>query len=318
MVTPALPAGTILRRVRNIREIYENAAQILLLRAEDHLGLKEVLAAGERGAHDLTVVALADDEESGLAAVRRGADDWSPASDPDLLASTVKSCQARREFRRASEAGGAAGLDRGELVRELRGTRDATLRTVGLLLERRDLETKGHTDRVVAMAEHLAEYVGLTETERQAFRWGAYLHDIGKMALPDRILFKPGRLTPEEFALVRQHARIGFEMVAELPFLPAAACELVRHHHERWDGQGYPDNLSGDEIPLLARMFSMVDVYDALSSKRPYKPAWPREQALQTVREGVGSDFDPEMGAAFLEMMRSASSAGGDFTSPAG
>jgi putative nucleotidyltransferase with HDIG domain len=194
-------------------------------------------------------------------------------------------------------------LERGAFVRELRTTRDASLRTVGLLLERRDLETKGHTDRVVAMVERLAEHVGLGAEERQALRWGAYLHDVGKIALPDRILFKPGRLTEGEFDQVRQHADIGYEMIGELPFLPASARHLVRHHHERWNGGGYPDNLAGNGIPVLARLFSMVDVYDALLSCRPYKPAWSREQALGMVRRGAGVDFDPDMAGAFLDMM---------------
>lgn len=197
-------------------------------------------------------------------------------------------------------------LERAEFARELRGARDASLRTVGLLLERRDLETKGHTDRVVAMAERLAEHVGLGGEERQALRWGAYLHDVGKIALPDRILFKPDRLTDGEFAVVQKHADIGFEMIVDLPFLPNSARDLVRHHHERWNGRGYPGRLAGEEIPVLARLFSMVDVYDALSSKRPYKPAWPQQVALDNIREGAGREFDPEMAHAFVDMMESA------------
>jgi putative nucleotidyltransferase with HDIG domain len=171
------------------------------------------------------------------------------------------------------------------------------------LLERRDLETKGHTDRVVAMSARLAEHLGLDGEERQALRWGAYLHDIGKIALPSGLLQKPGPLTGDELAQVRRHSEIGFEMLGELPFLPTAALSVVRHHHERWNGGGYPDGLAGTQIPLLARLFSTVDVYDALVSERPYKPAWPLERALEQVRRGGGSAFDPVISGAFVEMM---------------
>jgi putative nucleotidyltransferase with HDIG domain len=182
-------------------------------------------------------------------------------------------------------------------------TADEFRRGLADLLEQRDLETMGHTDRVVDMSARLAEHLGLDREERQALRWGAYLHDIGKIALPDQILLKPGPLTVEEFAQVRRHSEIGYAMLADLPFLPANACSLVRHHHERWDGRGYPNGLAGRQIPLLARLFSTVDVYDALSSRRPYKPAWSRQRSLEHVRSRAGSDFDPEIAAAFLEMM---------------
>jgi putative nucleotidyltransferase with HDIG domain len=187
-------------------------------------------------------------------------------------------------------------------------------RSLAELLEQRDLETMGHTDRVVDMSARLAEYLGLDREERQALRWGAYLHDIGKIALPDTILLKPGPLTAEEFAQVRQHSEIGFAMLADLTFLPATACSLVRHHHERWDGGGYPSGLAGRRIPLLARLFSTVDVYDALSSRRPYKPAWSREHALEHVQSRAGSDFDPDIAMAFLEMMEGS---GGQYEEPA-
>jgi putative nucleotidyltransferase with HDIG domain len=185
-------------------------------------------------------------------------------------------------------------------------TADEFRRSLAELLEKRDLETMGHTDRVVDMSARLAEHLGLDREERQALRWGAYLHDIGKIALPDRILLKPGPLTAEEFAQVRQHSEIGFAMLVDLPFLPATARSLVRHHHERWDGGGYPSGLAGRRIPLLARLFSTVDVYDALSSHRPYKPAWSRQRALAHVRSRAGTDFDPDVATAFLEMMEGA------------
>ncbi|MEJ2290972.1 MAG: HD domain-containing protein, partial [Deinococcales bacterium] len=197
-------------------------------------------------------------------------------------------------------------LERVESIRELTATREQTFRALGVALEYRDLETKGHTDRVVERALAFGRAVGMGERELQALQWGAYLHDLGKIAIPDDILLKPGRLTDEEFRVIRNHTIYGYEMTRGIPFLPEATRALVRNHHERWQGDGYPDGLAGDAIPLMARMFSLVDVYDALMSDRPYKRAWTHEAAIREIRGMAGIQFDPELTEVFLELVEDA------------
>ena len=192
-------------------------------------------------------------------------------------------------------------FERAQHLEEIRATREATFRSLGVALEFRDLETRGHTDRVVDLAGRFADRLGLDGRERQALVWGAYLHDLGKVAVPDAILLKPGRLTDEEFGAIRQHTLYGAQMVADIPFLPRGSRQVVRSHHERWDGRGYPDKLAGEDIPLLARMFSLVDVYDALTSERPYKSAWTHAQAVAELARQAGGQFDPDLVPRFIE-----------------
>ncbi len=194
-------------------------------------------------------------------------------------------------------------FERVQYLEEIEATREATFRALGLALEYRDLETRGHTDRVVALADRFAEELALEQDSRQALVWGAYLHDLGKLAVPDTILLKPGRLTEQEFDVIRQHTLYGTEMTRAIPFLPTGTREVIRSHHERWDGGGYPDRLSGDEVPLLARMFSLVDVYDALTSVRPYKPAWAHGEAAAELRRQAGRQFEAELVKAFLSCL---------------
>ncbi|MCX7783199.1 MAG: GAF domain-containing protein [Meiothermus sp.] len=176
-----------------------------------------------------------------------------------------------------------------ERTRQLEAAYDGALRAIGLALEARDRETAGHTDRVAALAEQLGRALGLSETELRDLRWGAYLHDVGKLTIPDAILLKPGKLTPEEFSTMKTHAPLGDNLVRNLPFVPPAARQVVRHHHERWDGRGYPDGLAAEHIPLSARIFAICDVFDALCSERPYKAAMSPEMAAQELWRSVRS-----------------------------
>lgn len=194
-------------------------------------------------------------------------------------------------------------FERVNYLEEMEATRDATFRALGIALEYRDLETRGHTDRVVDLARRFATELDLDPERRQAFIWGAYLHDIGKIAVPDTILLKEGKLTDEEFAIIRQHTIYGAEMTRGIPFLPTETRQVVRSHHERWDGYGYPDKLAGKEIPLLARMFALVDVFDALTSVRPYKPAWSHEDAVAELKAQAGKQFSPDLVEAFLVVL---------------
>lgn len=191
-------------------------------------------------------------------------------------------------------------LERDAVVARLKISVEATLTGLGTILEARDLETAGHTERVVALALRLGEAAGLDEGALQDLRLGAYLHDVGKLAIPDRVLLKPGPLDPAEWRLMQTHSREGALMAARLPALSPAVIRLVRSHHERWDGRGYPDGLAGEGVPYLARIFALCDVYDALTHARPYKPAWTPEAARAELAAQAGGQFDPVLTALFL------------------
>jgi HD-GYP domain-containing protein (c-di-GMP phosphodiesterase class II) len=132
---------------------------------------------------------------------------------------------------------------------------------------------------------------------------GAYLHDLGKLAIPDAILLKPGKLEPNEWIIMKEHAERGYNLAKLIPGLSPVALEVIRHHHERYDGMGYPTGLIGENIPLEARIFAVCDVYDALCSKRPYKNAWTQAQALEEIQAQRGKHFDPNVVDAFIEVM---------------
>lgn len=158
---------------------------------------------------------------------------------------------------------------------------------------------RGHGRRVVTLAVSLAETAGLSPQQVRAVRWGAALHDLGKVRVPREVLDKPGRLTGDERALVQGHAAWGADLLAPLP-LPAAAVAAVRHHHERWDGGGYPRGLRCRRIPLAARIVAIADVFDALISARPYKPAWCEREAARVILRGAGTQFEPRLARLFV------------------
>jgi len=196
-------------------------------------------------------------------------------------------------------------LERVEYTAELERTREAVLKSFGRILERRDLETRGHTERVVQITEYLGRRFAFEGKHLEALRWGAYLHDIGKLAIPDAVLLKPGRLSEEEWETMRSHTVVAVEMLEPLGFLPKITLNVVRYHHERWDGSGYPEGLSGAQIPLEARIFAVADIFDALVSKRPYKSAWPIERAAEEIKKEAGRALDPRVVRVFLEALAS-------------
>jgi putative nucleotidyltransferase with HDIG domain len=159
-------------------------------------------------------------------------------------------------------------------------------------LDTRDEETEEHSQRVRRYTELIARHYGLGEDEIEDISRGALLHDIGKIGVPDAILLKPSRLTPEEHALMRNHPRIGYSMIADIPFL-AKAAELVLHHHEAYDGSGYPSGLIGERIPLGARIFAVADTLDAMTSDRPYRKALSLDAAFAEIRRCREQQFDP-------------------------
>lgn len=192
-------------------------------------------------------------------------------------------------------------LERLFALHTLRATREAALKALSRVLEYRDLETKGHTDRVAELSVRLGQALGFPDIE--GLRLGAYFHDLGKLALPDEILRKPAALSTGEWRVVKTHPEVGLEILKSLPFLPQAALHVVLYHHERWDGSGYPRGLKGEEIPLEARIFAVVDVYDALLSERPYKRAWTPEEATKELRAQAGRSLDPKVVEAFLGLL---------------
>ncbi len=185
---------------------------------------------------------------------------------------------------------------------ELTQAYDTTIEGWSRALDLRDHETEGHTQRVADMTLKLARRLGLNESDFIHVRRGAILHDIGKLAISDSILLKPAPLTSEEWDIVRQHPRYAYELLSPIPYL-ALALDIPHYHHEKWDGTGYPHGLQGDQIPLPARLFAIVDVYDAITSNRPYRPAWSREKALTYINEQTGKHFDPVVAREFLAMI---------------
>ena len=194
-------------------------------------------------------------------------------------------------------------MERAEAIQEVLNTRAQTFRTLGLALEMRDFETKGHTDRVLHLAMRVGKALRLEENQLQALEWGALLHDIGKVAVPDHVLLKPSKLSPDEWLWIRQHPSIGFQMLQGLEFLPKETLDIVLYHQERADGSGYPKCLKLEQIPYLARLFAVVDVFDALTSERPYKNAWTTQAAILELQRQAGITLDATLVEVFLQTL---------------
>lgn len=188
--------------------------------------------------------------------------------------------------------------------REVSRAYEKTLEGWGRALEYRDRETKGHGQRVVDWTMKIAEKMGIGDAERVHIRRGALLHDIGKMGIPDSILLKPGPLSDEEWVIMRQHPAYAYDMLQGIDYL-RPALDIPYSHHERWDGSGYPLGQKGTEIPLAARIFAVVDVYDALTSDRPYKDAWSISKTLEHIKDQAGKHFDPQVVDVFLMLFDS-------------
>ena len=206
----------------------------------------------------------------------------------------------------------AAAIDNARLFASLEQTNedlskayDTTLEGWGNALELRDKETQGHTRRVAELTLRLARQVGMHEPELTHLRRGVLVHDIGKMGVPDRILHKKAPLTKKEWEYLRRHPQYAFDLLYPIAYL-RSAIEVPYCHHERWDGKGYPRGLIAEEIPLAARIFSVVDVWDALLSDRYYRKAWPRQKVLKYIRDQAGHQFDPRIAEIFLHMMEQA------------
>jgi len=180
---------------------------------------------------------------------------------------------------------------------------EITLNGWAKALELRDHETKGHSERVTQLTLILAKKMDVPTDELKFIRWGALLHDIGKMGIPDKILLKLGQLTKEEFEQIKKHPLTAKKLFKNIPYL-TPALTIPQYHHEKWDGSGYPYGLAGEEIPLPARIFAIIDVWDALLSERPYKKAWAKEKAIDHIKKNSGSHFDPHIVNTFLDIVQ--------------
>jgi putative nucleotidyltransferase with HDIG domain len=184
----------------------------------------------------------------------------------------------------------------------LEATYDQTLAALMSALDARDRETEGHSLRVSQLTAKLGAVLQFSHEQLKVLERGSLLHDIGKIGISDTILHKPGPLTEEEWKVMRHHPDIGAKIVAGIPFLEDTI-PLIRHHQERWDGKGYPSGLRGEEIPILARMFAIVDAFDALTSKRPYREKISTLEAVEYIIEQAGFIFDPEIVKVFKKFI---------------
>jgi putative nucleotidyltransferase with HDIG domain len=213
------------------------------------------------------------------------------------------------EFLKVAAGQAAIAVDSSSLFAELKHSNanlfaayDSTIEGWSKALDLRDKETEGHTLRVTEMTLKLARAVGFTEGELVHVRRGSLLHDIGKMGIPDEILLKPAKLTDEEWAVMRTHPVLAFELLSPIAYL-RQALEIPYCHHEKWDGSGYPRGLKGEQIPLAARLFAVADVWDALCSSRPYRESWPREKVIEHINSHSGTHFEPTTVQLFFKVM---------------
>jgi putative nucleotidyltransferase with HDIG domain len=258
----------------------------------------------------VVMVTAVHDISVALAAIRNGAYDYllKPFEREQLLATVRRALENRRlklenrDYQTKLESLVAA---RTEQLRKAMGnlerSYDITLEALGDALDLKDAETEGHSKRVTAFTIAIARAMGLPADQIRVIARGAFLHDIGKMAIPDAILRKPGALDPDEIAIMREHCYRGYQILKKIPFLTEAS-EIVYSHQERWDGTGYPRGLKGDQIPLGSRMFSVADTLDAITSDRPYRPKQSITAACEEIKAWSGRQFDPEVVKVFLSM----------------
>src|SRR5271170_6201382 len=290
-------------------EEFELMLSDLMMADLDGIGLLE---RTKEGYPDMPVVMVTavHDISVALAAIRNGAYDYllKPFEREQLLATVRRALENRRlklenrAYRTNLEALVAARTD--ELraaMADLERSYDITLQALGDALDLKDAETEGHSRRVTAFTIAIARAMGVPREQILIIARGAFLHDIGKMAIPDNILRKPGKLNDDERAIMREHCYHGYQMLKKIPFL-AEACDIVYSHQEHFDGSGYPRGLKSTEIPLGARIFSVADTLDAIISDRPYRAARSLGEARTEIKAWTGRQFDPEVVEVFLKM----------------
>jgi putative two-component system response regulator len=247
----------------------------------------------------ILLITSLDDQPSRIAGLQAGADDFitKPYNSVELFARLQTILRLNR-YRRIAEQKN----DLENLHNELLISYDKTIEGWSNALDLRDKEVEGHTNRVTEIVLKFAHTTGFTQEEMAHIRRGALLHDVGKLGIPDSILHKPGKLTGEEWQVMRMHPVYAYQWLSSIKFL-LPALDIPYCHHEKWDGTGYPRGLKGTEIPLTARLFALVDVWDALCSDRPYRRAISKADALEYICTQAGSHFDPDLTKAFVELV---------------
>lgn len=248
----------------------------------------------------IIILTALDDRESLLNALKAGADDFisKPFDRYELRARLMGITRLNRYQKLIQER---AKLR--EANTQLLSAYEATIEGWSHALDLRDRETEGHSRRVTQLTVVLAQALGMSDEDIMHIRRGALLHDMGKIGVPDSILHKPDKLTDEEWTIMRKHPQLAYDMLFPIEYL-RRALEIPLNHHEKWDGTGYPRGLKGEEIPIVARLFAVVDVWDALTSDRPYRAAWSEEEALTYIREQSGKHFDPEVVDLFFRVVK--------------
>jgi len=247
----------------------------------------------------IIILTALDDRESLLTGLKAGADDFisKPFDRFELRARLIgitrinryhKLLEEREKLQKAHE--------------RLLKAYSATIEGWSHAMDLRDHETEGHSQRVTELTLKLAQAFGIEGDELVNVRHGALLHDMGKLGIPDSVLQKPAKLTEEEWVIMRTHPKLAYDMLYPVEYL-RPALEIPFCHHEKWDGTGYPRGLKGEQIPLSARIFAIVDVWDAVTSNRPYRPAWSHEQAFDYIREQSGKHFDPRIVEQFFKVI---------------
>ena len=243
------------------------------------------------------MVTALDDRASLMRGLEVGADDFvSKPIDRYVLRARIQGITRLNRYRKLHDE----RINLEVVHHQLLTAYEATIDGWSHAMDLRDKETEGHTQRVTEMTLQLAKATGLGDEQLVHIRRGALLHDIGKLGIPDQILLKPDRLNSEEWVIMRKHPQYAYEMLEKIAYL-RPALDIPYCHHEKWDGTGYPRGLKGEEIPLAARLFAVVDVWDALSSNRPYRPAWDRDQVIAYIKAQSGRHFDPQVVKAFLK-----------------
>lgn len=245
----------------------------------------------------IIVLTALDDRDSLLTALKAGADDFisKPFDRYELRARLLGITRLNRYKKLVQER---AKLQTAH--EQLKAAYEATIEGWSHAMDLRDRETEGHSRRVADLTVTLAKAIGMSDDEIPHLRRGALLHDLGKIGIPDSILHKPAKLTEEEWTVMRKHPQFAYDMLYPIEYL-RPALDIPYNHHEKWDGTGYPRGASGEEIPVAARLFAVIDVWDALTSNRPYRPAWPEQEALTYIREQSGKHFDPQVVELFFK-----------------